>query len=130
MGRIGTNAGGPRAGHVEPYGVRAALVNESLNCCIKVSYCSLKLGPVEAGKVNTSGTGGGGGHETATGTGVAHALNISAKAGNSCLIFMVGTLLFPVVFGRGGFRQFLGGRPFGLSCGNKSVVLGLHGVEA
>ena len=99
MGRIGTNAGGPRTAHVEPYGIRAALVNESLNCCIKISYRSLKLGSVEAGEARTSGTGGGGGHETATGTGVAHALNISAKAGNSCLIFMVGTLLFPFVFG-------------------------------
>jgi hypothetical protein len=90
----------------------------------------LKFGPVEAGKVNTSGTGGGGGHETATGTVVAHALNVSAKAGNSCFIFMVGTLLFPFIFGCLGVRQLLGGFPLGLGCSNKSVVLGLHGVEA
>ena len=32
-------------------------------------YCLLKLGPVETGKVRTSGTSGGGGHDTATGTG-------------------------------------------------------------
>ena len=121
MGRIWTNASGPRAGHVEPYGVRAALVNESLNCCIKVSYRSLKLGPVETGKVNTSGAGGGGGHETATGTGVAHALNVSAKAGNSCLIFMVGTLLFPFVFGGRSVRQLLCGFPLGLGCGNERL---------
>ena len=126
MGRIGTNASGPTPGNVEPYGVRAALVNESLNCCIKVSYRSLKLGPVETGKVNTSGAGGGGVHETATGTGVAHALNISAKAGNSCLVFMVGTLLFPFVFGGRYGRQLLGGIPLGLGCGNKRF----HGVKA
>ena len=30
---VSTNAKRPSAGNVEPYGVRAALVNESLNCC-------------------------------------------------------------------------------------------------
>jgi hypothetical protein len=90
----------------------------------------LKLGPVETGNSRISGTGGGGGHETATGTVVAHALNISAKAGNSCFIFMVGTLLFPFVFGGRSFGQFRCGFPFGFDRGNKPVVLRLHRVKA
>ena len=130
MGRIGTNASGPTPGNVEPYGVRAALVNESLNCCIKVSYRSLKLGPVETGKVNTSGAGGGGGHETATGTGVAQPLIVSTQTSQSNLIFMVGILLYSFVFGRFRFGQRLCGFPFGFHSADKAVKPRLCGRQA
>jgi hypothetical protein len=90
----------------------------------------LKLGPVETGKARTSGTGGGGGHDTATGTGVAQPLIVSTQTSQSNLIFMVGILLYPFVFGRFRFGQLLCGFPFGFHSGDETVKPGLCGRQA
>jgi hypothetical protein len=87
----------------------------------------LKLGPVETGKARTSGTGGGGGgvwHDTATGTGVAQPLIVSTQTSQSNLIFMVGILLYPFVFGRFCFGQLLCGFPFGFLSADEAIKSG------